>query len=1209
MKKRVFFDLLIIFFIGLIPFLWLRDGSVLLGHDAGLALDPLMHFLDRINVWSQRFSLGTDQNGALLGAFFIHGLEAFLAYIGLNLHWGQVVQFVFWFVLPGLSMYFVAHKLFPDKRYLPLIASVVYMLNYYLLQGWFIAERTKFSIYTAFPLVLYFAIEYLRGADRAPAPAKGEGTDRVKRRSSPARQAWMTFRAERDSGGRMGLVKSVVLTGVVLGIFNGGGSLPLYGGLIFGLLVTFIYINLINFNLITLKRTLMFSIGVGIIYFLLNAYWIIPYAFYIVGFFGRDLALAGGTEGALTWAKYLSSQSTFINLFRGQGIPDWYLNPYHAYAQTFLTNPGLIIVSFILHILAFASLWFIKARRDAYVIYLVVLICLVGILFSSGPESQFGFIFEILITYVPGFAMFRSAFFKFNYMVWFSYGILIGFTIDYLLNLIELKFFKKYAFMFSSIALIILVLGYALYHYPTLNGSFLDYSREPGNQLTTRVKVPDYVFEFGKWINSQDPNKRYLSMPQLGENPYISYEWRYWSIAPLTSLLSRNSFVRNTALAPESERLLMNEMYAAFLRNDMQSFLDFTDVFAIDGIVLEKDYDWDNITWPTVNPEKYEVILDQHPDLFKKEKTFGSWIVYSLSSRAQSLRINSSTKLSFLQGKLSKVVSFPYFAPKSPLFMSDVELRNIDYYAQNATDIFLAPECVQCDLEYKEEPLKYYNQKLLPGSIFYPIITLREENVKRSSRDFASLASYYVFTANRRIIETKWMIDSRTRIDKILPTIERYRDTLRELRSHLSKEEWDKNAREENRVGQFVIHYLLGQVNLLDSVYKAEILSYFHRLALAEAYNEILAIEKLVNKKLWVTEDMENKKYIYDLPILGEYEIHAKIGSLTDPRIDPNDTTITIKNSDVELRPKSVVGDWLDFGTHNFSDKKILISLKDGTLVNYLDNLTPVFPDGTEGIKQNGNNFTFTVDSLNKCFYYYVRDLEYLDTQYVVLFKYRNFSDKNKLSFFHQVGGEEIFRYNIKDFELSTSRYFKTFTKLITPKDGNIRLYFCNGFLSLKEISGIKKEGELDLLPEGQTLVEIVDITFHKVAYPNIVLYKKQKDTIEEDTVESFTKNNPVTYTVNLTATDKPASLIMRESFGKYWRVCYDGIDCLSFDDKAHFSMAGFANAWYLNNGSGKKLTLYYYPQRWYFLGTVITLSVAAITILGGIWLILLKRR
>lgn len=1170
MKRRIFFDLIIIFILGLIPSLWFRDGTILLGHDAGLSLDPVVHFLDRLHVWSQRFSIGTDQSAALLGAFFIHGFESFLAWLGLSLHWGQLMQFIFWFTLPGLAMYFFAYKTFPDKKYLPLIASVIYMLNFYLIQGWFIAERTKFSIYIAFPLVLYLLIRYLTG--------------------------------------KMGFLKTIVLTGLVLAIFNGGGSIPLYGGLLFAVLITFVYVNVINFDFLTLKKTIFYSFGVSLIYILLNAYWLIPYFFYTLGFYGRDLAQAGGTEGALSWARYLSSESTFINLFRGQGIPDWYLNPYHAFAQQFLSNPVLILASFLFPIFAFSSLLLIKRNKDHFYIYLLILIALVGILFSSGPESQFGFIFEFLVNYAPGFVMFRSAFFKFNYMVWFAYGILIGFTLDYLVSRIEFKYFKKNTFLFSNVILLLLVAGYILYHYPVLNGSFLDYSREPGKELTTRVKVPGYIFEFGKWVNDLDPNVRFLVMPQLGNTSYVSYDWKYWSIAPITSLLSRNSFVHNTQLVAESEKVLMGEMYAAFLRGDMESFSDFASVFAIDAILLQKDYDWQNPSWGTVNPEKYEMVLQSHPELFTHEKTFGKWEVYKIAERTQSLRVNSSTKLSILQGKLGKVVSFPYFAPKSPLFMDDVEKKNIDYYAQDATDIYLAPECIQCDLEYKEQRFKYYNPKLLPGSTLYPIVTFREQQVKALSRDFMSLLNFYIAASNRRIIEIKWMVDSRTRIEKILPNIERYREALRQLVLHLEK--GDPSALAESRAAQIVMHHITQQVNLIDSVYNEQILSTFQRQALAQSYNEILELERLAGKKMWITEDMMNKRYVYDLSLTGDYEVYVKKGSLTNPRTDPKETTITFRDLPDVLKPVTTVGDWLSFGKFNLQNKKTFIALKDGTMSNLLDLVSPTFPDGKEGVVMDKNNFTFTVGSLNKCFYYQFHDLEFLNTQYVVTFNYRNFSDKNTLSFFHQFEGDELLKYSIKNSSLPSFRYFNKFTKLITPKDGNIRLVFCNGFLSLSEIGTLEKQLDAELLPGSETLIEIKNITFHKVAYPNIVLYKKQKEVADINTVESFTKKDPVTYTVNLTKTAQPISLMMRESFGKYWRVCDEKNTCLSFDDPTHFQNAGFANAWYLKDVPiGDKLTLYYYPQRWYGIGTIITIGSIVILVIGGICIRLFIRK
>jgi len=203
------------------------------------------------------------------------------------------------------------------------------------------------------------------------------------------------------------------------------------------------------------------------------------------------------------------------------------------------------------------------------------------------------------------------------------------------------------------------------------------------------------------------------------------------------------------------------------------------------------------------------------------------------------------------------------------------------------------------------------------------------------------------------------------------------------------------------------------------------------------------------------------------------------------------------------------------------------------------------------------------------------------------------------LSFFNLSEDDKFLPYSTKNSTLPNYRYFSKFNKLITPKDGNIKLIFCNGFLSVNEMGDFQKQFDPDILPSGKNLIEIKDITFNKVAYPNILLYKKQKGVSDINTVQSFVKKDPVTYEVNMAKSDTPASLIMRESFGKYWRLCDEKNKCLSTDDKSHFATGGFANAWYLkDNPLSGKLTIYYYPQRWYVLGTIITiLSSVAILI------------
>ena len=95
MKKRILFDLAVIFLIGFIPLLWLPGQTMLFGHDAGFPFDPITHFLDRFSVWSQRLGIGTDQSFGLLGALPIHALQAFLVWIGLTFKTAQLVVFIF----------------------------------------------------------------------------------------------------------------------------------------------------------------------------------------------------------------------------------------------------------------------------------------------------------------------------------------------------------------------------------------------------------------------------------------------------------------------------------------------------------------------------------------------------------------------------------------------------------------------------------------------------------------------------------------------------------------------------------------------------------------------------------------------------------------------------------------------------------------------------------------------------------------------------------------------------------------------------------------------------------------------------------------------------------------------------------------------------------------------------------------------------------
>ena len=1171
MKKRIYFDLLIIFLLGLLPILWLPGQTLLLGHDSGMTFDPITHLLDRLHVWTQRLGIGTDQSAGLLGAIvFIHGLEALLVWVGFSMQWMQKLQFVFWFVTPGLAMYYFVHKTWSDKKYLPLIASVIYMLNFFLIQAWFVAERTKFSIYVALPLIIYFTFGYLSG--------------------------------------KISYKKSIIATGLIIGFFNAGGSFPLYGGLILAILSIFLYEYFLHFGREIIKKTILFSLGVGVIYALLNAFWLFTYLYYIFGFYNRDLALAGGPQGSLAWSEYLAKGSTFINLFRGQGVPEWYLNPYHAFASNFLTNPILILASFAFPVLAYLSLFFAKLKKDKYYIYIFVVMSLVALFFSAGPRSQLGSIYEFIAIHTPGFAIFRSNFYKFGYLLWFSYAVLIGFSLDVIFSKIE-NFLKSKKFTFNIISLvlpIVFVLAYVLYHYPVLTGSFLDYSSEPGKELTTRVTVPQYIFDFGKWANAQDPNKRYLVVPEISDTGFIAYQWRYWSLASINSLLTKNSFVQNTFMVQQSERLLMKQMYSALLREDMKSFTDFTEVFAIDGIVVHEDFDWKNPAWATTNPLIYTKILDNNKN-FKLAQTFGKWKVYDIVGRNESLRVTATPRLNFLQGDLQNVVSFPDLDPRTPLFMADLEPASSEYFASQATDIFVAPGCIQCDLKKEDFGFNFYNPKVLPGSVIYPLVLYRESLIKKRSKDFSSLLNYQLTVSDRRIVEAKWMVDSKEKIQFLQRAVDGYYKSMKELNALVSKQ-WGVTGAEENRLARTINGHLIQQVTLIDSIFENPMLNIEHRRVLAITYEELLKVKKIADKKQWVTDEITDKRYILDLPKTGTYDVFVKRKSLSDPRADASSSTISFADSDKLLKPISEKNDWLYFGGINFESKQARLAIKDATLKNLLDGITPQFPDGNFGITQDKNKFYLNLDSQNKCLTYQVNNLETIESQYLVSFSYRNLTDKKDLSFYISSVKENTPKLHIRETFVANSRTWVTYTQVVSPVTTSMKLNLCNNFVSISQKGSLKEREDLKFLTPGQNLIEIQDVGVYKISRPTILLYQKQKSTIRNDYVSDFQKISPEEYAINLKETKDPVTLVMRENFGKFWQLCDENKKCLSFDDKNHFAAGGFSNGWYFKDGIKGKISLYYYPQKTYIIGAYITI-VSLVIIIGGIcWTKLRKK-
>ena len=77
---------------------------------------------------------------------------------------------------------------------------------------------------------------------------------------------------------------------------------------------------------------------------------------------------------------------------------------------------------------------------------------------------------------------------------------------------------------------------------------------------------------------------------------------------------------------------------------------------------------------------------------------------------------------------------------------------------------------------------------------------------------------------------------------------------------------------------------------------------------------------------------------------------------------------------------------------------------------------------------------------------------------------------------------------------------------------------------------------------------------------------------------------NPTKYEIKVSA-ESPYNLVLNNRFNSNWRISdADG-------DKTHFTINGFANAWDIQKTGEYSLIVEYSPQRFFYIGWIITIS------------------
>lgn len=1111
LRRNILIDLLFIFFLSLTPLLWFQGNSVMLGHDNVFPLKPLVFLDGRLSTWIEH-GVGQSQT-LIMGTIPIHFIDALPSIFGFSLQVTQKIVYVFWFFMMGISAYMLARVINKESRVFKLTAVILYQFNFFILQGWFIGERTKFSAYIALPLVLA-----------------------------------VFFKVRRKE---ISILRGAVLNSLILFVLNGGGlfGISLFGGLFVCIgsfiLLTFLF-GYFDKEFKTFKRIVAVTLLTIFGFLLVNSYYIFPALSEIFSRYGAGLVKSGGVSGFIDWASEISANASFINLLRLQGIAEWYDNPYHPYAKYFLTNPVLIIVSFSFLFLILGTLLLYKKREKLELVLFFFLMFLLGIFFTAGTHPPTGFLYELFMKYIPGSAAFRSPYFKFAPAIFFASSFLIAFFVDSFKGNI-----KKTVF----IAVISITF---LYHFPYFTGNF--FSWKPG--FSTRLDVPSYVFDFGKWLNEEksDDGRVLLLPPNSPDSQQSSYDWGYLSFQSLPTFLSNKSVIVNNDRIYDEEREPVMQLYEAIARGDKVATTKIAGILRVKYFLLQHDASYDK-SQSITDESNYQKVLTKDFQL-KPQKQFGEWDLFQIEDHTLSA-MYLNEKIDLFEGSIKNISDYYSFSNnKNFVVDGDDRLVNPISIPQNLSTDFYIPKCINCP--NKNKPLVIFPQlNILPDSPLYPLVILKE-NTQTRAIDPKNAIYDNIGISLKRISELRDnFFVNKDQEDAIFV---RYDAVLKDIIKNFRL--LDKYE-DKIQVADDIQYYMTAERNFILPVLGSLIthgksISLFGRII-----QRIASVVSAVDPYLFKLDIANNRLYQVSINKTEDFELFIKKEDLT-PVLGGNEkVTVEVdgrikKEAKIDLSSVSNV-EWLSFGK---------VNLTEGThqlLLSY-----PQLPNNLGEIKENKTEFNVSLE--NTCFTSKLINI-YPRKTYKVDINYQNDFSEDLYFYVWELKVKE--RNLIDVLKLKTGLADETFSELIKTQE---------------ETEGVEI-GVCSRILNSDIISRKIKFNVNEIIYPTLMFVPvNKKSEIVRDV--DFRKISPTKYTISFVNNSDTSILTFLERFDNNWELSSFG--------KNHFRTDGYANGWLIDKKGTFSLTLEYAPQKKFILGVLFS---AVTVIIFIIYLIVGRKR
>ncbi len=1107
------FLVLFLLLFSFVPFLWLSGNQLILGYDVVFPLKAPAFLIDRMYSWTTVGGFDMDQSG-IQGSIIIHFIDSIVLLLGGDPQLAQKLTFSFWFFAMLFSAFIFISKVeklgYVSNKYAKYFFPILYTFNFYILQGWWAAERTKFSLVVALPLILAIIFPFIEG-----------------------------------NLSRKTIIRSSLLTAFTLFIFNGGGwvGMPLYGGLLVSLSCFLLFCGFTFYlrrNYRDIVSLIVYAGASVLFYALFIAYSLIPFLLTTLREYDSIVQGAGGISGVIEWTKYISRDVSYLNLFRFQGIPDWYNSgANHPYAATYISDPVFIVTSYLFPVLLLITL---LRKQDRKIKLFFLFLLLVSLFFTSGIHRPLGFFFELLMRAVPGFAVFRSAFFKFGYAYWFAGGFLLalvlGEFVQFVVKRIHIVSLRVIIGILLTCSVMTLL---AAYHFPYFTGDIFRVDAAP---VGTRVNLPKYVKDFSEWWDKNGGSSRVLLLPRLNEVwAFEQYNWRYMSTSPILGNFSNKNTVENVNILSSDEKALVDNLYIAINNKDFSTTDTLLQVLGIKYLLVRKDFYFNYLDQETDDPRKVEEDMVQNSKV-KKVKDFGEWVLYE----------HQENPIIFT--KTNAIWSLGSATIENLLIDNNPLSFNKQVNPSSISDVVIQPHCLNCTLEKEDLSLHIPKPRIFIDSTLFQLLELSY----RLSRPSNQSIDGEIGDLLGHTLQMSGQINELLIENKGEEYIAQARDLLVSDLGVISKKIPLVIAKSSDPYRTFftIQQYLLAEDRFFNALIatRAERRSIF--VMLEGVVQELNRVNDQIKNHFPDDDITTTKRYTYTSPDSSPYLLKIKkstMGELVNP--DLSAISLSIDNQLASFSAK-VEGDYINFGSINLTKGLHSLILRGPNQKNLL-------PQGT--IEQLAGK---------TCKSYVFDDFSSLK-KYSLRFQSRNNFDP---SFYLFIDNGNTY-----------SPVHKTFFPISRDQVNMNRIIISTNKISLQRNSRILRVAFCaDTLNETLFQENISDLSLVELTTPAIVLSKKNNIVSSQAPSISFVEKNQTQYSVHVSNINGPFYLVFSKHFSSGWKSSVG----------EHLLGNKFANVWYIDSSQKSlDIDLWYSPQRYFFAGLIVTI----LSLVAGAWI------